>query len=553
MSISKKVFVFLSLTYFVIEFYIWYATNGIPGMKDQTEPFMAYLAGLNFARFGLFNLSFVADYASGSDPAAHPYYYTHNPAFPMYICYVLIKTGITDIRFHNLIGVFFQFAGLMFSYLYIRSKLNNRLALCLLGLSVFNYLGVVIYGNNIFRSISWFCVWGTLYFAHLWQIQKKPVNLYFVLAVIFLFLTVYFEISIAVFVVSYLLFDKFLDWQKYRLKPLLFMLFLGTFLPLLIHTINVANAIGLDTLIKDFTYTLGNRTIGIPSRPEMEKFYAENGIVLWGYTMDFNYSFIIYSIKLAITRISQSLGTGTFWLVSGCFSFALTTIILRCLRIIRIKETLNTELKVILALILALICTACILPAQFVFVHVGPFAPLIIFAFGVPQAFLLSKLIELTLSRAGKWAEIRNKKWAFVLVGYLFYFIFIQMQGLKAEPIETLPARHVLEKEEYKGRSFITNFLYAYPGYFTGEWANTKWTSYDPSNIGSVNYLWERDKFVNREKYEKPDFALCMDTYNDMTRNISGDMFSTYRIVEEGKSFYIFDLREPLRTTLRSF
>lgn len=521
----------------------------MPGMKDQTEPFMAYLAGLNFARFGLFNLSFVADYASGSDPAAHPYYYTHNPAFPMYICYVLIKAGITDIRFHNLIGVFFQFAGLMFSYLYIRAKLNNRFALCLLGLSVFNYLGVVIYGNNIFRSISWFCVWGALYFAHLLQIQQKTVNLYFVLAVIFLSLTVYFEISVAVFVVSYLLFDKFLNWQRYRLKPLLFMLVIGTFLPLLVHTVNVANAIGLDTLIKDFTYTLGNRTIGIPSRPEIEKFYAENGIVLWGYTMDFNYSFVMYSVKLTITRISQSLGTGTFWLVAGCFFTALTIVVLRYLKIVRIKETLRTELKVIIALISALICTACILPAQFIFVHVGPFAPLIIFAFGVPQAFLLSKLIEFTWGCTKIKFKTANGRWGFALAGYLIYFIFIQMQGLKAEPIDTLPARYALEKEEYKGRSFITNFLYAYPSYFTGEWANTLWSTYDPGNIGSVNYLWERDKFANWKKYEKPDFALCMDTYNDMRRKVTDNMYSTYPVIEEGRNFCIFDLRKPLSTT----
>src|SRR3989338_3149035 len=85
--------IFLSVIYFASLFYMWHASNGLPGMKDQTESFTTYIAAKNFNDYGITNLSFLEDYATSPDPKAHPYYYTHNPDFPIYASYLLIKMG----------------------------------------------------------------------------------------------------------------------------------------------------------------------------------------------------------------------------------------------------------------------------------------------------------------------------------------------------------------------------------------------------------------------------------------------------------------------------
>ncbi|NUO09122.1 MAG: discoidin domain-containing protein [Candidatus Brocadia sp.] len=546
MALPRKqkitLFILIGLTtfYFVVEFYMWFATKGMPAMMDQTEPFTTYLAAKNFVRFGITNLSFLEDYATSPAPEAHPYHYTHNPDFPIYICYILLKLGIKDIAYHNLVGIFVLYIGLMFSYLFVKQRCNTNLALCLLGVSIFNYLGVLVYGLNVYRSFTWFCIWGVLYFKHRWEESGASLNFKLLWALLFMFLAAYYDYGITAFVILFVFFDKLLCWKRLPLYKLVLYLFVSVVPAILLHSISVINAVGLNTYCEDILNTIGNRFYGVPTRSEISEFYKINNMVLWGYDWGTKINFVEYTkyaLNLMHQRVSSFIGFGIGELVIFLTLFSVFVLFFNHIKVFIHKNKYLNEKKLLLAFIFSIGTLASVFQTHFTQLYINAFVPLIVFPCLFSVAIVLSYLIRNSISSYRK----NTHYYRFMLGTILIYLLLLQIIHIHKERIRPLPFSSVLSK--YKGYSFYSNYLSTVTSYFTESWSGTNWDRANEQYFDS-KFVWEanKSKFSSKDKYCFPDYVLLYKSIN--AEPMVDDLFyDKYRVVAKTKDYIIFDVR----------
>ena len=534
---TTLIFIGFSLFYFAALFSMWFATNGLPGMKDQTESFTTYIAAKNFKNYGIANLSFLEDYATSPDPKAHPYHYTHNPDFPIYVSYILLKIGVEDIRYHNLTAIFVLFSGLLFSYLFIKSRFNTTLALCVLGISVFNYLGVLIFGLNIYRSFTWPCVWGVLLFKHKWEESGAGLNVWLFLAIFFMFLTTYFDYGIAGFVILITIFDNLLNRHRLPLYKLALYLFFSVVPSFLLHLASVISAIGWGTFSRDIVFTIGNRVGGFPPREAIADFYKANHLVLWGYNIKLSVGYVLYAAKLFYERVFTTIGPGTFELGLVWLAAAILIQVKDSKKLAAFKSDYRDETKMLLTFFLAMVGVALILPAHFVQLYLHPFAPMVVFFVDLPRALTFAYVYHGI--EHSKECKIRYLLKILFVLGIIIV-LATQLVNLRREKIRQMPASNVLSK--YKGCTFYSNYLSTYTTYFTGNWSATVW---EPITEGyfTKEHLFEADKLPGIDKYNFPDYVLCINSRNVSPCIVSQDFYNTFPVTDEGDDFIIFDVR----------
>jgi hypothetical protein len=534
---TTLVLIGFSLFYFAALLYMWFATNGLPGMKDQTESFTTYIAANNFKDYGIVNLSFLEDYATSPDPKAHPYHYTHNPDFPIYASYILLQIGVGDVKYHNLVAILVLFSGLLFSYLFIKSRFGTTLGLCVLGISVFNYLGVLIFGLNIYRSFTWPCVWGVLLFKHRWEESGAGLNARLFWAIFFMFLTVYFDYGIAAFVILIIALDKLFNRHRLRLYKLALYLFFSVVPSFVLHLASVISAIGWGTFSRDIVFTIGNRMCGFPPRQAIADFYRANHLVLWGYNEKINLHYVQYAIKLFYERVSTTIGPGTVELALVWLLAAIWMQVKHSEKLSRFKSDYRDEAKMLLTLFLAMLGVAFVLPAHFVQLYLHPFAPMVIFFIDFPRALTFGYICH-----GIEHFKQSNMRYLFKILFVVGIIIVLttQLLNLRREAIHQIPASNVLSK--YKGSTFYSNYLSTYTTYFTRNWSGTRWEPIT-EHFFNKEYLFEADKLPGVDKYNFPDYVLCIDSNNVNPCAVSEKFYNAYPVTDEGDDFIIFDVR----------
>ena len=141
----RRIAVALFAGAFVFPLYFWTASDGLPSVQDQTEPFYSYLAVENLDCFGFFDQFALQDYATSSDPAAHPYRYTHNPDFPMLYSFLLLQFGVDSLPAQNFTAIFVLLLGFAYMYLLLSLVLRTPLAgLVVVAIAATGYLGSLV-------------------------------------------------------------------------------------------------------------------------------------------------------------------------------------------------------------------------------------------------------------------------------------------------------------------------------------------------------------------------------------------------------------------------
>lgn len=177
--------------------------------------------------------------------------------------------------------------------------------------------------------------------------------------------------------------------------------------------------------------------------------------------------------------------------------------------------------------------------------YINVSAPFFVFTLNMGGGILLSKLF-----RGIALSYKRSLKTLFIAFSMIFILIIVDVvdatyrQMTLLYPIKSMPASEVLHK--YKGHSFVTNYQGCYVNYFTGEWAKMVWhPSKTPHEfIMDMEYVHEKDRITNKEKYKIPDFLLVannMFAYPNIY--LPERSLRAYSLVEKGDDFWIFNLK----------
>lgn len=374
---------------------IWIATGGFPVITDQGEVFFAYLAGKNFIRFGLFETYFIENVASSVSAEAHPFFYTHNPdSITKLLSYALQCLRITDIRWHILVSIPVFLLGQWYFYKLSRRFLGERGGLWVLFFGATGYLMSLSWSLNFYRAWSWPLCCGAWF--HLTAIDgtKDQRNrwLHFGLFIFWLWLlSSHYYSFLLFFTIVVFAFKCFglvhLSWKQ------LFLCWLLVPVPLVMaHQLTLIGALGLETWGKDWVYTIGNRTFGIPSRSELQEFFDRAGIVLWGYEGGPVVS--EQELQYAWSRLRLALGSiGAVVAIVGSFA----TIALSIWSLWRDRKQgaiqgWDKSIRFVGALAFGVVCMASIGPKDFMLVSLSFFFPTIVF-FAYPCLALVVVLL----------------------------------------------------------------------------------------------------------------------------------------------------------------
>lgn len=555
---NRIILVVLFLTFFVMELSIWIKTDGFPGIMDQTETYLMHLPAKNFNKYGIVNLKFIDEYALGSLEKAHPYYYTHNPSFPIFVSYLLQKMGFVTIPFHTLFMVFILGFGLFYMYLAVKEYTGNeQAAISVLTFSIFCYPGVLAYGFNFHRGWGWLIIFGTLY--HIKKYSSNRLKIHFLAGGFFYFLMAYyvypqtFFLSILIISLKIFKFYKYISW-----KHLFTFIVLGIVPAIVIHVSFVVWAVGLNVFLEDFYLTFSKRIFGNVSIEVIHEFYVSHGLVLWRDAKpEINWDFYRNAFSMATERLGLLFGTSVIGLVAIFF-------ILCGFKIIREKifftnyltpgkQFLNTlrindlDSRFFLSFCTTIIIFIALFPSYIHTMYVWCLMPFFIFPLSIGVGIFFSTM----LSNMYFYKKIGNKliSNSFFILSVLTLTLLIKINTghlTNDFPIQSMPGYKELQK--YKGHSFATNYQSSYINYFTGEWAKIIWERVDTENVytlvENMDYVWEKDRIYDGEKYKRPDFFFVANMFVHPSIKDPENTFNKYPLVEKGKDFWIFDLKK---------
>lgn len=562
---ADVILIALLFIYLLFEITLWVQTGGLPGMMDQAETYLTYLGGKNFVRCGIVKERFIEEYAMSHSADAHPYYFTHNADFPVIVSYVLQKTGITSLPAQNFITIFILGIGLLYLFLTVKEYTGNAAAgLFVLGVSVFTYAGVLVYGLNIFRGWSWIILFGNLY--HLKKFTDEGKQKDFILGILFFALTAYYDYILTIFAATIILLFKLLGFYgQLSFKRLIIYGLLGTVPAFLLHKTFLIWALGWDTFAQDIYFTFAKRISGNPDiMARMKEFYPSRGIVLWeAPQVEVTAVYLKSLLTLAIDRLGIIFGH--LYLRIAAIFFLLCGLRLMLPGKLNLPPCLNIERKqaaffFIFGLATVIICL--VFPLYVNAIFVGPLAPFFVFALTVGGGIFFSFLFANLLSGIKNKPPARAVLSAIMLGFSAFYLLRLDYIHLtKITPVQPMPGSCVLSK--YKGHSFVTNYQSSYINYFTDQWAKMVWWNIGALNIEDVRqreainaylsnefirrneYVFEKDRLTNNALYAKPDFLFITNMWAYPYFANPEQTFKQYPLVEEGNNFWIFDLRTP--------
>lgn len=503
-----------------------------------------FLAGKNFLKHGLLHLHFLQDFATSSSNLAHPCHYTHNPDFPIFYSYILQRIGINSFPAQNFIMIFILGLGLFYMFLAIRDYAGNeRPALLVLAVAVFDYAGVLVNGLQIYRGWIWLLLFANLYYIRKYAFGNKKRHL--CLGIFFYFLTAYYDYVYAFFITIIIIILNIGGFYNHSIKwrRLLAYIAISILPAFFIHAAFVIWAVGFKVYLKDFMFTFSNRLLHNIDRAALADFYSSNAIVLWGY--EYQGSVFKSLIPDILLKLDYVYGIGNISILISFSLFCITRILLKNKFLEQFRITYK-EAKFYVAILTSMVLTCVLFSKHIIAVYIGPFVPFFVFFVTIGSGVFLSTLLNYFKGITGIGLKITAAASCILLLMFMGQMALKTRQHLtKDMPIKSLPGYKALPK--YRSHSFVTNFQSPYINYFTDEWAKISWIGGTTAEdyIRNIDYVFERDKLLNSQVYENPEFLFIANTSGPYPGVFDPEAtFGRYPLVEKGEDFYIFDLRK---------
>ena len=239
------------------------------------------IAANNFLQHGFLNSLFLQDHSSSPYPEDHPYVYNHMPAGAENVTAVLLAITNHDYQLTRFFFAIFVLPGLYFFIKFV-SLLFDRISLRGAPLVLLTISPVTILSHMEAQIHSVFLFLGFAPIVLLIKNAESGGRWRLWLAGVGLFI---FAIYVQYVLVAAIVFAVFYLWA-FKLVKLRFMhvaLVVGAVaMAVIAHLLQNLLYFGPEIFLKELMYTLGNRTIGIPTKEELKDFYQAISVVHHG-------------------------------------------------------------------------------------------------------------------------------------------------------------------------------------------------------------------------------------------------------------------------------
>lgn len=545
--ICDILFIFLSIFYFVFALHLWVMTKGIPGFTytNVDEIYFADIAAFNFKHFGFLNSFFLIDYATGLDPAAHPFVYTHNIAFPNYIGAIIYKIGFDNIKYLSFFSIFFAYLGFFTVYYFFRRHFGPQLAIIVSAVIMLNYNHVLVHSILFFRSFQWMVFFLVLLSFFEWVKHRNSILFRLLFGFSISLATAYEQIVgylLALTVIFFYSLNFPENVKKVRFFPLFVTIVVSVLTPILIQMMCLLIYFrDINIVLIDQIYTYTNRLFNWPDRAKITELYYKNGILLFGYGGPLNFK---GNLKVFLNWLPQEYG------ILSIMSGIGIIVCYFCFSSVKIKNMLSKcfdkpaclmkSVRLTALLVLGLAVFVVVLSEHICQVYINSNV-----AFFEIYALLFAGIgINAIISFVFKISPVR-----FILVKIcsIIVILFIAIENLLVRYIENPPipmaAFDVLPK--YTDKTFITNYHPQYPSIFTRQWVLPSWSSSlkDEGDLISDNYVMLKDFHLKdgKQKYAKPEYFLLLSrsTVSKGPTNLEENA----ELVESGFNYEIYKLK----------
>jgi hypothetical protein len=245
------------------------------------EQLIYYQTARNFVQYGFLNSAFLHDLSTSSDPAHHPYIYSHMPAGPEVFVALLMKIVGERWALIRLVfaGVFF--VGIAYFLRFVQLVLERHglagAGYALLFLSPFTVLHAIDHpAYSAFPLFLFFPVMALQrYYA-----TGRAVHYWMALATVLVASLYVVTLSFILFCVAWSLL-WFLGLVRLELRHVAAMILVGA-LGIGLHLLQGVWFFGPGVFFEELRITLSNRIFGKPSAQEVMAFYRAHDIVLHG-------------------------------------------------------------------------------------------------------------------------------------------------------------------------------------------------------------------------------------------------------------------------------
>ncbi len=275
-DIKNRTIICLSLVLLFASFYVFTYVFRYQGISTgnggtQEEFLFEYNAAKNFVIKGFFHSLLLPDQSTDFKKESPAVLYTHDPSLTSVVQGILLKIGLNVFQ-SRIVYALISLAGIVFLYLFVSEIASITAAVFACILLVVNFNGYLSLADS-----NYFTFGPILLFGYLWARNIKSPKKYFIVPII-VFIS---SISFYTFL-PFILLLEFLFFIVERDKKIFLSSMVVSVAGIFLHIIQ--NIIVLTPIIawQDIWLTATNRIFGVPSRPELLKFYQDHNLVLWG-------------------------------------------------------------------------------------------------------------------------------------------------------------------------------------------------------------------------------------------------------------------------------
>lgn len=479
-------------------------TDFLPCTLDCGETYEAYVGARNLDRFGWGATAGLQDFAAGTDPAAHPALYTHNPNLGMYVLAGLFALGIRDVHAQTPWLLLPFLLGMLYLYGAVRLVGGNRLlAACCLLQAAGSYLLVLLWAFDAVRVWSWLLTFALVY--HLARWARSASRGHLAIAALALALSIGIDYPFAVFLSALVLALAWLRVIPLRVPVAILLVVAAVGGAVVLRQGQVVAAIGPELWWADLTTTLLRRVpllALVVSMPDPQPLADARHLVVWqggeGAPQPLTWAWRLGRAYTAVLGWPL-LVLGAIW------GWALR-------HPERVDGRLQPALRLSLAVGLALVATFAVF-AQYVTAFYGVFLMPLVVHWLVLLLGLATAALLLHWRATVRWRRVTLPVGLLLLVVFVGWRVGTEVRNVVTLPPAGYPARAVLA--ELRGRSVATLWISSAPAAYTDEWAaalrTTRWLVFGTRPI-VFDPVVEYDTFFQRDRdnpvYRHPEFIL---------------------------------------------
>jgi hypothetical protein len=186
------------LVFGIVAVALWSVGNGTPFGYDSSEVYSTYLAAYNATAFANVN-PLLQDQIASPNPAAHPYYGDSQPDLAAnLVSQALIRVGIVDLRWHDLVAIGISIFGLFLAFISIRRMGGAVLATVVTLIFSATYVGILTRTSDILQAVHVALFWATVYVVQ--RYVETPTRAWLTAVVGAMFVVFFNDYTLALFI-----------------------------------------------------------------------------------------------------------------------------------------------------------------------------------------------------------------------------------------------------------------------------------------------------------------------------------------------------------------